>query len=280
MTLPNNINITAMIKHPNGIYLMVFACEVVNYSHTQKAKAKIFVVDTISGEFLQEIDIADQTEGVVNLDGTIFTFYGDNFGYFNGAGTKLIRKYGYYLRPNYSHRVTTLGNVLFFTDFENGHQSILAYGDVNGKGNIFHYPFYRLGDTNRTIYNILAIGQSSILINYYLSGFKLVRLDFSASTNGGKKILSHKRTMDANSWIRRVDLYTEALVSDSGMTVSFLDNSESAVQAGTITYASEGAVKYKRIDCNIKTNDLQMILEWTGANAVGFKKALIYVESE
>lgn len=284
LQLPSVYNITALCKHPNGVYLLAFCAETANYSHTQKSKGKIFVIDVTAGEFVQEIDVDDQTEGAINVGGIIYVTYGKNLGYFTGSGYKLLRKLN--LPTNkmvYTQNLSSIGNVLLVPEFANGRKSILAYGDVNGKGNIFFYPFdFYEANSSTGIANILNVYPNSLLVCYVTaSGRKLYRINFEDTTNNGNALLTHKRTLQAGYWVRRVDLYVEAPSADATLNAFiFEDYSGQTVKAGAIDYGTDGAISFKRMDCNIRIKDLQLLLNWGSTYGIGFKKALIYVEPE
>ncbi|KKP97241.1 MAG: hypothetical protein UR99_C0017G0024 [Candidatus Moranbacteria bacterium GW2011_GWD2_36_12] len=284
MTLPGGVNITALVKHPNGVYLMAYVSATANYSHSKKARAKLFIIDTTAGEFLQEIEIDDQVEGAINVGGINYVTYGDNFGYFNGQGLKLLKKIDFVSSPVYSQRLSAVGNTVLVPEFKSNVRSLMAYGDVNGKGNIFFYPYYALDTAGAyELKNMLVTMQNSIVLNYRDStAHRMVRMDFTASTlTAGTTMLTAKQNLGGRVWVRRVDLFTETLASGALLTCLIRQlPSGSFSTVGTLDYSADGAISYKRLDCNILLSDLQLAINFGGSALVGLKKALVYVESE
>jgi len=81
--------------------------------------------------------------------------------------------------------------------------------------------------------------------------------------------------------VRRVDLFTETLASGALLTCLIRQlPSGSFSTVGTLDYSADGAISYKRLDCNILLSDLQLAINFGGSALVGLKKALVYVESE
>jgi hypothetical protein len=284
MELPDSFNITAMCKHSNGVYLLAFASETANYSHTKKARSKIFVIDTNSGEFIQEIDVDDQTEGAINVGGIVYVTYGDNFGYFTGNGYKLLRKLsapGGSVVTLYSQKLASLGNTILLPESETTTASILAYGDINGGGNIFFYPYSRDDSSLREIKNILTIKPNAFLFCQHSgTAYEVKIMDLTATTSAGATMATHKRPLTDRYFVRRIDLFTDNLVSGSGITLYIKNTERVNVEVGSYLYSVDGAGEFKRFDCNIRINELQLKTVWSSGNAVGFKKAIIYVEPE
>lgn len=275
MSLPTSFNITELIKSSDGRHLIAFASETANYSHSKKSKAKIFIIDTVTLEFIREVPVADQTEATVNIGGTTFVIYGKSFGYFTGAGYKLIRRLET-ADTIYGPRVTKIDNSILIVE----DNKVLVFGDVNGKGNIFFYIAKSEYPYNN-IKHILAIGNSGIddnklLLNYMDSSshWKLKILDLNDRGSYGIGVLT-KKYRKGKVWIRRVEVETETLASGDSLGISIVNADETYNSIGTFGYALNGAVQTGRIDCNQLVDFIQLRLVWSN---FAIKKIDIYYE--
>lgn len=277
MSLPTNMNITTMIKSSDGRTLLVFASETVNYSHTKKSLATLYIIDTVTLEFTREIRIVDQVESAVNCNGTIYVTYGNKFGYLTDTGIKFLRDLEI-SKPIYGSRISVMEDVVLIAE-EN---KILAYGDVNGNGNIFFYVSKSENPYN-DIKNILAIKKSStidsdkIMVSYkdVSDNVRIKFLDLSARGTINQTIKTKKYIL-GRVWIRRIDIESEKLASGEYLTLSAIDKDKVSQQIGIYSYAIQGAVRTSRFDCNLLVDYIQLILEW---KSFGIKQIKIYYEN-
>lgn len=276
MTLPPEFNITELRIDNDGRYLLAFASGTVNYSHNKKSKAKIFIIDTVTLEFVREVVVADQTESAINVGGTIYVIYGKSFGYFTGTGYKLLRTLDI-TSPIYSARLTKIDNTIVMAEKD----KILAYGNVSGKGNIFFYPG-RSETPYNTINSLLAIGHTGmddnkLLINYEDGSInnKVKILDFDSRGGYGISVLT-KKYRKGKVWIRRIEVETETLESGDTLGVSIVNADGTYTAIGSITYSTHGAIQNARIDCNQLVEFIQLRLIWF---RFAIKKLTIYYES-
>lgn len=280
MTLPDGYAVTTLCKHQDGIHMIAYCNDVfMKYDgYERRGKARAFVIDTITGEFIQEVDIKEEVDHSLNINGVNFVFYRNNFGHFDGYGLKNIRKFKNTNRM-YKNLVTDINNCVVMVESESSKPSLLCFGDVNGEGNIFFSPFYQA--TASSVSLITAVRPDTILIAMSSSGiYEMKKVCFSDTTNVGSSMRSSRKTLSENSFVRKVEIFTETLVSNSGIDVNILDDNENDTKVGSLSYSADGAITYKRIDCNVRIKDFIFKIDWTGTSAVGFKKALIYVEPE
>ena len=272
--LPVGYTITALRVHTDGRYLKVFATDSFNYFHTDKVVSKMFLFDTTTLEFINEYSLEEQVEGAMNWGGICFCTYGDNFGYFDGSGLKLIRKIvlaGSSDDPIYSPAITIFGNTIIFPskDYVN------AYGDVSGKGNIFFFPFSLV--PGNFLHFIIPISNVYCLVQY-VDGFgnhKLARLDFS--TCGDLTAKTTKIDAGGKLWIRRVDIFLDSLASGGYVQLYNFQSDGSIKEIGSVAYTGDGTAKKKEMFCNILTDFIQPYL--IGGSASMVRKIHIQYES-
>lgn len=275
MSLPSQYNITELRISNDGRHLLAFVSETANSSHAKKTVARIFVIDTVTLEFIQEIKVADQTESAINIAGTTYVIYGKSFGYFTGSGYKLIRRLES-TNAIYPPRVTTVDNTILIVE----DNRILVFGNISGKGNIFFYLAKSESPYN-PIRNILAYGNSGnddnkLLLNYVESGSNKARiLDLNDRGSYDIDVLT-KKYRKGKVWIRRVEVETETLASGDSLTLSTVNEDGTYNEIGTFSYALNGAVQKGRFDCNHLVDFIQLRLQWAN---FGIKKLTIYYES-
>lgn len=276
MTLPSSYNITELCISTDGRHLMVFCSETANYSHHKKTNARLFIVDTVTLEFIQELKVADQTESAVNVGGITYVIYGKSFGYFTGRGYKFLCHLDI-ANPVYSSRVAVIDNILIIAE----DSKLLAYGDVNGKGNIFFY-IARSQSPYNIIRNIISFGvtgvdDNKLAVNFVdsASNYVLHTLDLDSRGTGNIDVLT-KKYRKGKVWIRRIDVETETLASGDSLAISIVNADGTYNQIGTFSYALNGAVQTGRFECNQLVDFIQLRLQWAN---FAIKSIKIYYES-
>lgn len=273
MLLPTDQNITAMIKHTNGRNLIVFTSSTANYSNTKKTGAKMYIVDTLTLEFVNEIELEEQVNGAINVNGIIYVTYGQNLGYISGAGIKWLRDLNINYdggQMGYKHHLGNLDNHLLVVE----DNDVLAFGDL-GQGSVFWYPISEADDIDFVINvteNKLLYGTSDGATP------KLYRRDYDTASVLNKW-RSNKYSFDSDVWIRRIDIvHTESNpLGRISFKLSSVDVEDTASAIKTVTY-NNLAVTKTRVDCNIRTDFFELQLEGLEAS-VGFKKMVIHYEN-
>lgn len=271
LPLPTDQNITAMIKHPNGRDLIVFTSGTANYSHINKGQGKIYVVDTLTLEFVNEVEIDEQVEGAINVNGTIFVTYGQNLGFLSGLSISWLRDLNISYSSSelgYKHHLSSIDNHLLVVEDD----AVLAFGDL-GEGNAFWYPIKdgTIDFIINSIENKLLYGTTSG------STAKLFERDFDdAGVLGNWR--SNKISFPKDVWIRRIDIiHTETNGSGtSSFSVTSINNEGNGTQLKDATYNNVQVTK-TRVDCNVLTSFFQFLLSGS-SDLIGFKKMTIYYE--
>lgn len=275
MALSPDENITAAGKHPDGRHLIVFTFNTLNASHTYAGIAKCYVIDTVTLEFVQEIILEQQIEGYWLVGGVPYVTYGNKLGYFDGNGIKFLRYLGN--STTYTPLTAPFNGSLLIPEDEH----VLAYGDVNGRGNIFHYP-YSHGSENISF--LMPVSADELAVCYNDSGRKLRILDYSATNDFDTKTFQTiKHSFGQTVWIRRVDIYFKGNVATgTDSSVFIVDRNGTAHTVGTLSYGTDGAInKKEKMMCNIRT-DIFSLRATIGTfySDPAFEKAIIYYEPE
>lgn len=268
MTLPVGYNITSIIVHTDGRHLLVFMAETANFSHTKRARAKMFMVDTVNLEFVREIDIDAQVEGTINVGGVIYCTYGMNLGYFNGDGLTFLRKLEN--QTTYSNNLANMEGDLIIRE-KNG---LLAYGNL-GEGNVFWYPWTSEGSNDITA--IFYAGDNCMITS--APAAKLDKMDFDTFAGIGR-FESGFISFPGKVWIRKVEVITETLISGDSMLMSAMDKNNNSIVSSFIdlSFNIDGAISEKVKFVNFFVDIIKFRLIYQSGNLAGVKKIIIYYE--
>lgn len=267
MTLPTEYNITNLIVHNDGRHLLAFCAETANFSHTKRARAKLFMIDTLTLEFVRELDIDAQIEGSINVGGVIYVTYENNLGYFNGDGITFLRKLkNTSTTTTYSHNLANVEGILAVR--EEG--SLLFYGNL-GLGNVFWYPW-----TNTPlIKGIFYYGDNKMLTSS--SDQRMSLLDFDTFAGSGS-LESNPYTFPSKVWIRKIVVQTEALASGSNISFVSVDKNGTTSTIMTMNHTTDGAISEKTQFCNIFTDVFRLRINFDFLQTKGVRKIIIYYE--
>jgi hypothetical protein len=155
VTLPTDVNITSLRKHPDGVHLVAFCGLTANYSHTKPQGGRIYIIDTVIKDWIREIDIEAQVEGSRLVGGIIYVTYGAKVGYFTGDGIKFLRKLST-SATTYSQNINNMEDILLIRDGVN----VLAFGDL-GAGNVW-WNCYQQPNAN-TITTFTYVGDNKVV---------------------------------------------------------------------------------------------------------------------
>ena len=284
--------ITAMIKHPNGRDLIVFALR-----DDDANEAIVYYVDLLTMEFYEEkqvdfrVDVARTINGSIYVAGNL-TIGERYWGYFDGTRINKIET------ENLEDVFFTKANFAKFSDFallptnqDSEDVDILAYGKVKGS-NIFFKPWRMTmnnGDVEVTAMLEWTPMQLLVIEEDEDHNRKATTYDYSIDTNTGTRrsnFYSNRIQEDKKTWIRRIDVYLEDRMEDRVyLEVWIKDFSQGDghdFKVGEIDYDVEGNLKYKRIDCNAFTDDYQIIISHDSSSTINtkIKRVEIYSEGE
>lgn len=278
IALPPNFNITHLNKHPNGRDLIAFGSQTIGASNTYQAKGSAFIIDTVTGEYTQQIGLDDQVEGAKLVGGILYVVYGTKLGYFTETGTVFLRDldFTYPLTSTqlgYKHHLGNMEGSLLLIE----NKAILSLGDL-GAGKVWSYPVVNSG-SNDDIKGMLYIGSKKLLYGSDDGAGQqsLFTLDFSISASGSFPIFyTNKYQLPKKAWIRRIEIEHENFATNGTLTVSAKDTVGNLTNLGSTTQAS-GVTNFSRIECNYNTSIIQLAIQVANHN-LGIKKITIYYE--
>ena len=277
VTLPPDVNITSLRKHPDGRTLLAFCGLSQNFGHTRGVGGRVYYIDPSIKDWTREVELEAQVEGTRVVGGVIYVTYGNNLGYFDGNGIKFIKKLSIATTDTtttnavYSHQLAGMEDTLLVaSDYE-----ALAYGNL-GAGNVFWRPYRSAG--NRTITAMLYRGDNRMLYAYKTSAAteKLIQIDYDNIGVNGTFYTNHYFFDDFKN-VKRID-YLHDLTNSAGTSRFQLEYRKHSGGGTEIiedkTYTNESTNR-TRIDCEIKTDVFQLYFVPT-TDDIGITSLRIY----
>jgi len=178
LTLPTNQVIIALGIDPGSGKMLISVADQYNVSGTQNAQARVLYYDGFSNKALKVVLVDAMITSFYNVGSTVFVFYGQRMGYWNGAGIQFLRQLNIDLDNTelvYKHHVTNINDILYLIE----KNRILAYGEiVSGQGRVFWYALQNVIVTTPTDLQFLVnIGNN--LLSYSYSTAKFFTFDIS-----------------------------------------------------------------------------------------------------
>lgn len=277
ITIPPNFNITAMAKHPNGRDLIAFASEKIDFSNQTQSRGAAFIINTVSGEYIQQTSIDDQVEGARMVGGILYVAYGAKLGYFTDTGIVYLRDlaYTYPLDGNelgYKHHLGNLEGHLLVAEV----RGILGMGDL-GAGKVWWHP--TVSPNNEKIEALMYIGSKKLIYSTAdgFGGNTLFFQNLDTNVSGTFPVFyTNKYDLPKKAWVRRIEIEHETMISSCSLEVTAINKNGSSTVLG---YGSTtlGNTDFTRIDCNYYTGMIQLGIRPYDRNT-GIKKITIYYE--
>ena len=235
VTLPPDVNITSLRKHPDGRNLIAFCGLGQNYSHTRNTPGRIYIVDTVLRDWIREIDTEIQVEGSRLVGGTVFVTYGSNVGYFTGDGIKFLKKLADSATV-YSHNLGNMEDILTVRDGNH----IRMYGDL-GHGRVWWRGAYNGSDSASAITCHFYRGDNKLLIAYQNASAveTLSELDYDNTSSSGI-FFSRRYMFPREVLIKRIDIVHDKAVGTFVMSYNDPDDTVVSLSEAINTTTDDG----------------------------------------
>lgn len=267
VTLPSDVNVTSLRKHPDGRHIIAFTGEQYDFSHTQGGGGRIYIVnkDTLTWE--REIKVDTQIEGSRNVGGVIYCTWGKKLGYFTGSGIKFLKK----LKTSattYSQSMGNLEDILAVRDGTN----ILLYGDLGNGVNSWHNVY-----NGATVNSMLFKGGSVLCVG--TASATLIELDYSTASASSGLFMTNRYHFDSMVKVRRMDIIHDPKTSGStqSFTVYYRDQNDILSIVKSVSYAVGSTPSRTRIEID-QTSDVFQFRIIPGTGALVIKLMRIYYE--
>jgi hypothetical protein len=268
ITLPTNVNITSLRRHPDGKNLIAFCGQTVDFSHTRPNGGMIYIVDTNLKQWTREIQVESQVEGSRLVGGVVYVTYGQNVGYFTGSGIKFLKRLTT-ATTTYNQGLGNMEDILLVADG----LKVKAFGDL-GHGRVW----WPIGNQFANSNNIkIVAGQSN---TKFLIGFASNHLDQFDVTSGGTggTMWSNRFEFGREVMIKRIVMYHNQ-TNGAGLnawTVYSRDTENTPSIIKSVSYSSQTVVRTV-IESEVRADFFQIGVAW-GNGAMGFKLIRIYYE--
>lgn len=265
ITLPPDVNITSLRKHPDGRHLVAFTGNTLDYTHLKGGPGKVYIINTDLLATEREIQTDSQVEGSRLLGGIIYVTYGQQVGYFTGSGIKFLKQ----LKTSattYSHSMGNMEDLLLVRDGTN----LLMYGSVAGGNNVWHNIYQ-----GSTIQIVGYKGGSVVYIG--TSAGTLLELDY-ATASGAGRFASKRYNFGSVVKIRRMDFLFDKKADGNVFNQSlFIRDTDDVTSLIPITVPNAGTANKKVLELNITTDVFQFLLSPSNGNPA-YKLIRIYYE--
>ena len=222
VTLPTDVNITSLRKHPDGVHLIAFCSLKKDAPHQKNAPGRIYIVDLIIRQWIREIDMEAQVEGSRLLGSVVYVSYGYNIGYFNGNGISFLKKLSD-SSTTYSHNFGNMEDILLVRDG----QHVRAFGDL-GAGKVWWRLAKTSADTDDNINNIIYRGNMVLLIAYRDTGTSPFLKEINYANTGSTGLFfSNRYDFPAETKIKRIEVIHKRVAGNLLMTCN--DEEDNAV---------------------------------------------------
>lgn len=274
ITLPTDVNITSLRKHPDGRNLIAFCGLTANFSHLKGLGGRIYIIDTNLKSWVREIEGVPQVEGSRVVGGVVYCTYGFNVGYFNGNGITFLKKL-LTSATTYSHNLCDMEGVLVVRDGRNA----LAYGDL-GAGNVW-WNLYKNIDNTSSINNLCYKGDNVMVFSYSDgAGAGLMKqVDYDNAGVSGV-FYSNRISFEGEAMIRRFGVLHDRTNTSgtSRFLLTYNDWSGAGQQTlADITYVSQDIMK-TRVEASLRTDLLQLTITPSNDD-LGYRAVRIYYDS-
>lgn len=255
ITLPTDVNITSLRKHPDGRTLLAFCGLTANLPHTKGLGGRVYYIDTVLKKWTREIELDVQVEGSRVVGGVVYVSYGNNIGYFDGNGIINLKRLAT-STTTYSQNMVAVEDILMTRDGKN----VLMFGDL-GAGRVWWKVYRNSGTQN--INNVAYKGDNQILISFSDGGTAglIYELDLdNVGVNGS--FFSNHYVFEGETHIDRLEILHD--LSDPAGTTRFLITSRDHAHYDNPTvldktYSSQSVLK-TREEIDIKTDMFQFSL--------------------
>lgn len=245
MTLIEGTVMTALSIDPGSGLMLIATSSSNNTSDTVPTINKVLYYDGFSNKPRKAVIVDDMVTSFYGVGSTVYVVYGQNLGYWNGSGTRFLRKLNVSFSNEslvYKSNITNIGSTLYVAEG----RFIMAFGDiVGGASASFRYVYRSPADDISLItnlgQNVLGIGtftnESFLTLDLDTLGingtFWSKRYTFPKDITFNQITIEYFTAMASdNTAVGHVDLIQEGATT---LSLPML-NTVSGKKIGTITY--------------------------------------------
>lgn len=170
LDLEDNAIITALGTDPGSGRMLIATSQAINMGDTVNKICKVLLYDGFSNKPIKSVPVDDQITAFYNVGGTVFVFYGNKMGYWNGAGITFLRVLSIPLSSTdlvYPAHVTNIDNTIYVVEQRN----ILAYGEIQPGKKVFYYAQQNNNGISGSYSLITNVGSKKLALSFATAKF-------------------------------------------------------------------------------------------------------------
>ena len=260
LDLPDNCEIQDLKWVNNRLYIAANSPAV---SGTNKEEGSIFIWDTVSNSWTDEITIKGGLSSLYVKNGVLYVFYKDDschLGIVQDNQIKYLCDFEGTL-PSFG-QITNYRNYIIWV----GDDKIYAYGTPHPQ---LSPMLFQMADGGYSNVGALAspfetpmVASSDGSVSYKIAKFS----DYTTNSSW-KSICFDASNMSRGSQLERLIFNFETLKSDARVDWNLKDNGGNTISSGIISYANDGAVNNKRIRLGgAPCSNFRIELDWSNGD--------------
>lgn len=222
-TLPVEVNVTSLRRHPDGRTLLAFCGTTgdLNGAHSRAGSGRVYFCDPNIRDWTREVVIEEQIDGSRMVGGVVYCTMGDTFGYWDGNGFKPLKTFET-STITFSHQISNWNDILLVRDGLN----LLAFGDV-GAGNVWWKPYKNTTNTNHI--NCVSYKGGNVLMPAFKgasAGTGLLYEIDQDSIGADGKFYTNRLDFDDEATVQRIKLLHDATTASTRFVVYSRDTND------------------------------------------------------
>ena len=243
LTLPDNQVIVALGIDPGSGKMLISVVDAYDVSGLGNTGSRVLYYDGFSNKASKLVPIETMVTAFYNLGSSVFVFYGQNMGFWNGSGITFLRELNIDLDNSelvYKHHITNIDDILYIVE----KNRILAYGKIlKDQSRVFWYALQNVVVATPTDYNfVVDIGNNLLATSFATDKF----YTFATKTVTSVNTLTASRfyTLEYNfsrpvtfdqCMIEYIDAIPTATAAPSGVAlVELYTDDDSVTQISTV----------------------------------------------
>jgi len=286
LTLNTGIVIQSLAVDPSTGKLLISTTEGPNGSNTVNRTNKVYTYDGFSNKPTRAVIVDDMVTAMYPLGGTIYMFYGQSIGYWNGSGITFLRKLNNVTLSGtslvYKNRVTNIGKTLYIADGID----LLCFEETLPGQKRWYVNQRITASFNSYLDAIFNAGSNIVGVGYDSNGStpKFAIFDRSTRSAGLLYFKSKKYNFLRPTQVREIKIeYADSISNNATVGYMTLRNeNKETVGFPNLTNDSGGARYYlvQKVNSNMKFTSLELQYENTGHTSViaGIRRILITID--
>lgn len=227
LDLPTGYIIDDLRVHNNLIYIA--ASPSTRFNMNVVSRSRIFTWDGFSDSFIDEFPIQERILTLIPFGGTLFLTTSKYFGYFTGATISPL----YPLTSNVNkYQVAVTNDRLYMLQG----QDVICYGNpIFSRPKFLSFPLQH----PQSLISLGCIQTGSLVYSY--AGKMGAWSDVNGFDQTGNTFYVNRLPLGGNARIKGMIVECEALASGTVETIAYIDDSQTSMSVGTLSFASFAA---------------------------------------